>query len=368
VRLADAAATDASHARAYLAAFAEACEHALHRAGAFSHELAVGSRRVCLQFAGDALEKLLFPALSHLRVASADAASGPRDLTIQCWDGASTGVFPPRFPWRGADVRARGEIRGYNQDGVRTLFHGGIAAPGGDFVALTMFDELTRVARFFVVRPEVVPWYERAAPLRTALHWGLRDAGRLLVHAGAIGSGGRGVLLVGPGGSGKSTTAVAALLDGLDYLGDDYVVLDLAAAEPVAHSLYCTAKLTSEAFGLLPELANPAWPASGDKHVLDVSPLRGADAPNTLKITAVVLPRLGRGGAEGAVHLRPVKGGDGLLALAPSTIFQAPSERAALAPLARLIRTVPSYVLELGGRPGDAVAALAQLLPPDARA
>lgn len=347
----------------YLREFGNACHRAMRTAGPVVHDLRVGGASVRLRFAGPALVPLLLPALAHL---SAEATGGRPDLTLELWDASSTGVLPPPFPWRGEDVRARGEIRGYNEGGVRAVFHGGIRPGEDDFTAVTIFDQRAAVARFFVLAPRCVPWYERAAPLRTALHWGLNRPGRLLVHAGAIGRDGRGVLLAGPGGTGKSTTAVAALLGGLHYLGDDYVLVDTAARHPVAHSLYATAKLAPAATALLPGLPTvgdgPA-DAQDEKHVLDVSRLRGGGLRKSMRIIAIVLPRLHPGAPTGLVR---ASAGAALLALAPSTTFQAPrADGGALRTLADLARRVPAYALAMGGPPDDAVPVLARLLEAD---
>ena len=48
-----------------------------------------------------------------------------------------------------------------------------------------------------------------------------RRLGVLDVHAGIVSRGGRGVLIVGGRGRGKSTTSIDGLYGGLDYLGDD---------------------------------------------------------------------------------------------------------------------------------------------------
>jgi hypothetical protein len=284
-------------------------------------------------------------------------------MTIDLWDTESTGVVPPRFPWGPADVGARGEIRGYNQDGVRTAFHGDLLAPEADFRALTMFDQPAGTGGFWVLGPDRVPWWERAAPLRTALHWGLQRPGRLLAHAGAVGVRGRGVLLAGPGGSGKSTAAIAAMLGGFDYLGDDYVMLDLSATEPIAQSLYATAKLDPATGSLLPELRNVLSGGNafdGDKAVLNVAALYPERLRASLPLAAIVLPRIS---PHGESRLLPGSPADALRAIAPSTIYQVPYDGgSALRPLAELVRRLPVHVLELGDDPASVPTLLADLL------
>jgi hypothetical protein len=355
---------EAFSAREYLDEFASACDRAMHMSGAQVHDLLLGGGVVRLRFAGPALLPCVLSAFGHLRTETA----GDEDpvLTVEMWDGASTGVLPPPFPLRGGDAPVRGETRIFADAGVSALFHGGVQPRDGTFEAITIFDERTRVARYFLTAPDSIPWYERAAPLRGMLHWGLGRADRLLVHAGAVGIGGGVVLLAGPAGSGKSTTAVAAFLAGLDYLGDDYVLVDLAGPRPVAHSLYATAKLSPAATALLPGLPEAhrgVPPHDAKKHVLDISRLRPDGVRTSASVMAIVLPRLSPGVATG---VRRTSANAALLALAPTTVFQAPRhDGAALRPLAELVRRVPAYMLDLGGGPETAGPVLAELLRSD---
>lgn len=328
-------------------------------------DLRIAELHVRLRFAGSGLVPLVVPAFGHVRAAPTEATSEP-DLMVELWDAQTTGVAAPRFPWRTGDLGPRGEVTALRDVGVHAIFHGGAQSPDEDFTALTIFDPRRSIVRFYVPAPGRVPQYERAAPLRAALHLALSGSRRMLVHAAAVAIGGRGVLLAGAGGVGKSTTAVAAALGGFDYLGDDYVVVDLGASRPEAHSLYCTAKLDPRAAAWFPALppAAPAAPADGEKQVIiDIRQMSGADRPGrAATLAAIVLPRMAPGAAT---RLRPVSRGEALLGLAPSTIFQAPRrDRASLARLAELVRRVPVFGLDLGGHPTDALPALAGLLEP----
>ena len=76
-----------------------------------------------------------------------------------------------------------------------------------------------------------------------------------MLHAAAVGTADGGVLIVGRGGVGKSTTALACLAAGMKYVADDYLVVQLDP-EPRAFQLYGTAKLEASQLRHFPELQN----------------------------------------------------------------------------------------------------------------
>jgi hypothetical protein len=65
------------------------------------------------------------------------------------------------------------------------------------------------------------PWFA-AAPFRQLIEWTGSVTGALLVHGAMVGRAEGGVLLLGSGGAGKSTTAMAVLAAGGVSTGDDY--------------------------------------------------------------------------------------------------------------------------------------------------
>ena len=93
--------------------------------------------------------------------------------------------------------------------------------------------------------------------MRNILHWWAASTSGQLIHAGALGRPDGGVLLLGAGGAGKSTTTLASLGSALRIAGDDFNLVD--TAEPVTvHSLYSGAKLADAARSRFPELAGKA--------------------------------------------------------------------------------------------------------------
>jgi hypothetical protein len=170
---------------------------------------------------------------------------------------------------------------------------------------------------------------QRGSPFLHLLHAWVRTRGWVLLHAAAV----AGVLIVGPGGAGKSSSALAALRSGLTYLADDYC---LARGDRL-ESLYCSAKLWSH------DLTDRAdfYDADG-KGLFWVRPVREA----TLR--AVVVPE--RTG-DARASLEPISPGQALRAVAPSTLFQLPwSGPETVGALGELVRRVPCYRLRLGAR------------------
>ena len=83
-----------------------------------------------------------------------------------------------------------------------------------------------------------------------------------------------------------------------------------------------------------------------EKAVLDLTRRHAAQIRRSVPITAVVLPRIGHEQAQ----LRPVGSAEALRTLTPSTIVQMPHRSAdVVRTVARLVREVPTYRLELGG-------------------
>ena len=97
-----------------------------------------------------------------------------------------------------------------------------------------------------------------------------------------------------------------------------------------------------------------------EKYVLDLNCHIPERLALSAPIDAVLLPRLSD---TGRVAVRPTSPTQGLMALAPSTIYQLPSSRGgSLVPMSELLRQVPTYVLELGGPPDQVPGAIAELL------
>jgi hypothetical protein len=298
---------------------------------------AIGAYTIRLRFAGSALIPFITPAFEHLAVQPVPAPA----LTVCLWDSVSTRTNMPPPPWSSDAYIARGEISGYNDECILTVFNLG---PG----MLNVFDATRDVALFWIQDATSVPYYETGTPLRTILHWFMRNHERQFVHAAAVGTSKGGVLLAGKGGSGKSTTTLACLSSDLMYVGDDYVLLGGQPA-PYVYSLYNSAKLDADSIQRLPHLVPKV--SNFDRLPIEKALIFLKDHyPDKLTtgfpIRAILVPRI-----TGLPETRLTKSSPaaGLMALAPSTIFQLPGARNDdFQNLIGIVKQVPSFDLELG--------------------
>jgi hypothetical protein len=154
------------------------------------------------------------------------------------------------------------------------------------------------------------------------------------------------VLLAGKGGSGKSTTALACALAGMEYLGDDYCVIEPAAGK--VHMIYRTAKLLKSSLELM------RWPGVVENpDRLDIEKgvvfLEPADVQlrRSAELSAILLPRVEAGGPT---RLCPATRQETIKAILPSTIGQLMGGTSASPGLImELVRSIPAFHLTLGG-------------------
>jgi hypothetical protein len=281
--------------------------------GATERTVAVAGRPARLVFADERLLAAFLPALQHLEVET----DGEPWLTVRLWSGPGPS----------------GVLTDYSADRREVLLR--------------------------IANPDAIGWHVRAAPFGWMFGQACSDAGIPLVHAGAVGRPGAGVLLAGPSGSGKSLTALACAAAGLDYVGDDHVLVS-PGQEPAAHSVSCMGRVLRRDLERIPGVAGAVsgWSSlPDDKGAVDVLRLAAGRVRKRLPLAAIVIPRVS---APGPTRLRRTSAGEALRAIAPSTLFQLPAQepRSAMSAMAELVRTLPVYELELGGAPADAAREL----------
>jgi hypothetical protein len=298
----------------------------------------IGGFSVRIRVAGSELARRFGAAL----VTSAPPANRRADLEVGCWDRADTGVAPPPPPWSLDDFLPRGRIRGYVHPPVQVVYDTSARM-------LSVYDRDRAEAFVHVADANEVPTWVDRAPLRSILTWWAADRDLAFLHASAVADEACAVVLAGASGSGKSTTALACVANGMRFVGDDACVVRFDPGQMV-YPVYRLAKLEPDALDRLPSLARLAVDTSAEQIVLDPSSNLAIGAP----LRAVLLPKIARGRSS---RLTPTSPRAALRTLVPGSLLEGDGAGGtALRALTRLVQTAPCYQLELGSDLADVVA------------
>ena len=206
---------------------------------------------------------------------------------------------------------------------------------------LSMFDRVTSKGVFWLRSAANLPEWEFGAPLRSILTWALIDRGLYMVHSAGIGLSGRGVLVSGPGGSGKSTTTALSTQNGFHTTGDDYCAVSVGS-KPEVYGVYGLLKLVPYSLGAA-GLLDPVGireRSDGKVHF----PLQ-ASMTTKLELTALLFTHVGRVTQD----LVPITPRDALLRLIPSTYSQSSLPQPELfRAMSGLSQRTKAYQLEVG--------------------
>jgi len=238
----------------------------------------------------------------------------------------------------------RGEVKGLHSPDVAVIYH-----PGPH--VLTVVDKPNAEAFYVKWTADPLPSYEIGAPFRYILHAWFARRGVQFIHGAAVATPENGVLLVGKGGSGKSTTALLCARAGMSYLGDDYCLVD--PGQNRAYSIYATAKLKGPAdVERVPELRDLSFNADGfekggeGKALYSLAGLWPDRLAASAPVKAILIPRVGTGPDT---RLEPCGPQEALLAMLPSTVGQLPlADAGDCARLTQLAAKLPAYVLHIG--------------------
>jgi len=306
-----------------------------------------------LQVVGRDLADALGMALHHLVVAGRGV--GAPGLAIAAWDERVSGIAAP------ADA-----------DLSRTTDEGGILLGSAND---RLIGHIREGAEVWLDRDAPCVWgsaldgadiglQNHGKPFHVPLLVWLADRDVPVLHAALIAHDQAGLLLVGQGGTGKTTAAMACFLDGFDFLGDDYIALEESATGTyVGHSLYDSVWLTRDAEARLPSLARYAEPPASTgplKRLVHAAAIRPEGIARAARIRGVVCTTLANGFASTISY---TTGAKALLAMAPSSTLRLPVSGSRLMNrMAMLAENLPCYELRVGSDPSSLPDLLRDLL------
>lgn len=242
-------------------------------------------------------------------------------FTVHIWDSVCSNkeIVPSR--WGVKDYRQKGEIEGFQSQEYRLVFDVGSQA-------LSMVNLKNRQGYFWTPDLMKLPYWEKGSPLRNIIHWFLQLDKKHLTHGAAVAFPTGGVLIVGKGGSGKSTTALSCLKTELLYCSDDYCAVENNGL-PSVHQVYSTAKMVSKE----------------TKVVLDVKKQHPEKMINRFPLKAIIFPKICM---KKEPELKEAKKSLLLRELAVSTMLQLPGENREMLPFfSEVVKSVPCHTLEL---------------------
>lgn len=303
-----------------------------------------------------ALDEILLIAAERCTVGLGTYQLGLRLVTLMA-DGAV-----PHAPREGALVRQKGGSRGHHlyllsSNDLPELSHLNSLALGAYGFArelqaagwLVTLDRrrsslvaLHRESRqgFFISKKEIAARHH-AEFLRGVAHWHAILDGNLLLHAGAVSRGGRVVLLLGKGGSGKTSLVLRCASSGWQFLGDNVVEIKQEQSGVLAGLVYPTAKVRAGS-SQFSHLGEGSLDPENGKYVyfLGKSGIRlGSGSPQPVGYCALLTP-------ETEQEKRLVSAADLLLLSGPDTIAQFPGfERELLARINNLMTRMPVELL-----------------------
>jgi hypothetical protein len=205
-------------------------------------------------------------------------------------------------------------------------------------------------------------WMEFAAFTLAA-----RSQGLISLHAACVSRRGRGILLMGPSGTGKSTVTLHCLLQGFEMVSEDSVFVDprTLRATGLANFLHVTAESLHWVARARDVAAIRASPVirrrSGvKKFEVNLRRRRYRLAPSPPEIVAVIF--LSSEAADGRALLTPSSGSDRLARCVDEQAYAANLPTWPL--FARALAKIDAFVLRRGAHPRDSVEALDALLQP----
>ncbi len=298
--------------------------------------LRIAGNPVRIRVAGDAWADIVSASMGHLRCEDEDFQPA---LTVDVWEARGSGVPAPQLP---APVLSEPPIL------MKTSADGRFVGEERHHGMLWLDRARSHIVGFCEAATRL-NLDERARPFHKMLSAWLEDRGVQFVHSGLITHNGKGILFVGNGGAGKSTSSIASLRAGMGYLGDDFIGLGLENGVFTGHGLYASCLLNVHHIKRFPDLQPLAHAPNYDyeeKYVLYLTEAFPGSLRERVSIDALMLPRV----VDSEITtFQPARKAEALMAIAPTSVMLLPRpNRAAFERLTHLVQRTPAFWLRLG--------------------
>lgn len=236
--------------------------------------------------------RLVFPGTEYARYAVADMFVSPDsgtetvDATFIWWEDKISPYLPVKF----SHLKGFTQVDKYKQSGVDIIQ----VQDSGGYVEI--FGSVFRAENYqngkyyLLSHPFIHPkWPIECHPFEKVIFSWAQKHDLLMIHAAAVGVDGHGVLIVGRGGTGKSTLTCSCLAAGYDFVSDDLCLLTASGSRSV-FPIYTNVFLTSDSFKKLPVFRPfEIFPRQGDKNTFAVGENR---IKKSLHVEAIILPQV----------------------------------------------------------------------------
>ncbi len=215
--------------------------------------------------------------------------------------------------------------------------------------SLWCLDRQTRRVTAWVESAERVTVYEKGKPLANLLPLIVEQFGLYMFHGALVSWQGIGVLFVGAGGSGKSTSALSCLRGGFDFIAEDLVILEETPTGFIGHGVYNTGWIEPDhlaRFGDLYRQAQRGGVVEQRKSVLMLAEIHPARMRSSAPIEHIVLPQV-RAGEQSSIS--PASRPEAMKQLAPNCLMTASRiDAKGFESLVRLVKRTQCHRLHLG--------------------
>lgn len=202
------------------------------------------------------------PVLTFLRHFHAEGVQGDSVLTMQFEEVASRAEAPVNMSETGKTLFSG--TRPAMGDSLRSLWRCEVVQDGNRLIAdfhdqgVLLIDGARNLVEGYFVRPDAMHRDVRTSYFHFALTELLKRNGLYAVHATALEYQGRGVLIPGYSGQGKTTSFLSLLRSGFRYLSDDYPLLRDRGAHMELLAFPMKIDVTDRTIEFFPELRSAA--------------------------------------------------------------------------------------------------------------